>query len=379
MAASNTTMGNFTFALQAALGAYSDETYTNAKKLSGTGIVGGSAQIDPSTETYIGQARFFKPYSSQTVNVASLSSATDGSKQSYTSDYLTYVKTVRTHGAQEINMQRVVSQQDGLAKIARDFGEVRAQDEHDAILSVLKGVAGAESKIASDNGTGGIADFGQDYSATTTGFYVDINAAGAYGTAADSETNARDLIIGGSTSTGYGAVLGENLFKAVSLGFADYEPDYLYMVTSPEILTKLRVANLVDQTTVTEGNLEFSTIFGGKFRLIVTRADQGNRAADSDVNALSTKTTFLCKPGAIEMAQLNVPMPVELYRDANKYNGGGTTDIWYRWGYVAHPMGYSVASGAQNAFASNATLATNTTFERKFDMLNLGILPVFHS
>jgi hypothetical protein len=67
-----------------------------------------------------------------------------------------------------------------------------------------------------------------------------------------------------------------------------------------------------------------------------------------------------------------------LYRDANKYNGGGTTDIWYRWGYVAHPMGYSVAAGAQSAFASNSVYAAGTTFERKFDMLNLGILPVFH-
>ena len=373
MAVSSTsTYGNFAFALQSALGAYSDEMYTNAKKLSGTGIVGGSANIDPSTETFIGQARFFKPYSSQTVNVASLTNANDGGKQSYTSDFLTYVKTVRTHGAQEINMQRVVSQQDGLAKIARDFGEVRAQDEHDAILSVLKGVAAAESAAGA-----GVTAY--DIDSHSGGFYVDVNAAGAFGDSDGAVSGARDLIIGGSTSTGYGAVLGENLFKAVSLGFADYEPEFMYMVTSPETLTKLRVANLVDQTTITEGNLEFSTIFGGKFRLVVTRADQGDRSADSDTSAASTKTTFLVKPGAIEVAQLNVPMPVELYRDANKYNGGGTTDIWYRWGYVAHPQGYSVTSGAQSAFAANATLSAAGTWERKYDMLNLGILPVFHA
>jgi hypothetical protein len=374
MAAANQTLGSMTFALQAALGAYSDETYTNAKKLSGTGIVGGSAQIDPSTETFIGQARFFKPYSSQTVNVASVSSATDGNKQSYTSDFLTYVKTVRTHGAQEINMQRVISQQDGLAKIARDFGEVRAQDEHDAILSCLKGVAAAEA----DTGTG-LVDF--DIDSHTGGFFVDINAAGAFGSASDggATVDPRDLIVGASSTTGYGAILGENLFKAISLGFADYEPEYMYMVTSPEVLTKLRVANLVDQTTVTEGNLEFSTLFGGKFRLIVSRANQGDRSADANVNDDSTKTTFLVKPSAIEMSQLTVPMPVEMYRDANKYNGGGTTDIWYRWGYVAHPQGYSVAAGAQSAFASNATLAAAATWERKFDMLNLGILPIFHA
>ena len=67
--------GNFTFALQSALSAYSDEMYTNAKKLSGTALVGSNAQIDPSTETYIGQTRFFKPYGTQTVNVASTNSA----------------------------------------------------------------------------------------------------------------------------------------------------------------------------------------------------------------------------------------------------------------------------------------------------------------
>ena len=63
---------NFSFALQSALSAYSDEMYTNAKKLSGTAIVGTNAQIDPSTETFIGQARFFKPYSTFTVNVCLL-------------------------------------------------------------------------------------------------------------------------------------------------------------------------------------------------------------------------------------------------------------------------------------------------------------------
>ena len=117
---------NFRFALQSALSAYSDEMYTNAKKLSGTGIVGSNAQIDPSTETYIGQTRFFKPYGGQTVNVASATDAAPGAQQGYQSQFLTYVKTVRTHGAREVNVQRVISQMDGLAKIARDFGEVRA-------------------------------------------------------------------------------------------------------------------------------------------------------------------------------------------------------------------------------------------------------------
>ena len=49
------------FVLQEAISAYSDEAYTNAKKLSGTGIVGSNPNIDASTETFVGQVRWFKP------------------------------------------------------------------------------------------------------------------------------------------------------------------------------------------------------------------------------------------------------------------------------------------------------------------------------
>ena len=113
------------------------------------------------------------------------------------------------------------------------------------------------------------------------------------------------------------------------------------------------------------------------------------------VNARSTRTTFLVKPGALEMAQLSVPMPVEMYRNANTYSGGGSTDIWYRWGYVIHPMGYDWAGNQQGFAEKSSSLditstgradgsgdaydASATTWSRKFDMLNLGILPIFHA
>lgn len=367
---SNTTLGNFQFALQSALSAYTDEMYTNARKLAGTEIVGSNADIDPSTETFIGQSRFFKPYASQTVNVVDHTDATAGLKQSYTSDFLSYVKTVRTHGAQEVNVQRVISQMDGLAKIARDFAEVKAQDEDDAIVSVLKGVAAKEAAT----GTTGINDFGMDYRAGTQGFYVDLNQAGAFGASAGTD---RTLIMDQSSSL-YGGILGENLFKSLSLGFADYEPAFMYMICSPEIMTQLRIANLVDQTTVTEGNIEFNTIFSGKFRLLSTRTNMGDNSAATNVTAESTKTTFLVKPGAINMAALSVPTPTEIFRDANKYGGSGATDIFYRWGYICHPMGYSW-TGSDSAFADNAALAASASYARKFDMLNLGVLPIFHA
>jgi hypothetical protein len=103
-----------------------------------------------------------------------------------------------------------------------------------------------------------------------------------------------------------------------------------------------------------------------------------------------------------------VPTPVEIYRDARAYNGGGSTDIWYRWGYVAHPAGYDwngtttafpqdahymavndagtmkdfIAIAGSGLTVSEATPILNTkgVWTRKASSaLSLGILPIFHS
>lgn len=342
--------GQNTFALQAALGAYSDEAYTNAKKLSGTGIVGPNPNINVDTETFIGQVRWFKPIN-PTINVASLTSATAGTGTNYTSDYSTYVKTVRTHGASQVNLATLVTQQDGLAKISRDFGETRAQDEHNAILSVLKGVATSEALNGSCSGSGSTGLGGQTFTNDPTdqkyGFYVDL--AGLAPVIA-------------ATAAIQGAARAEGFLNAMGMAWKDYEPEYAYLVCSPETLASLRSANMVDDTGVVEQNVNFSTILGGKFRLVQTRAAQSfssaqlaklNTGAGVHINAGSLKTSFIVLPGAIAMEPLNVPTPVEIYRDARAYNGGGSTDIWYRWGYVAHPGGYDWV-GVSTAFPSDA-------------------------
>ena len=372
MAITNTDFQNIALAISA----YSDEAYTNAKKLNGTGIVAADQRIDMSGESFIGQFRWYKPLNA-TVNVASLSSATDGTYTSINTDVANFVKTVRTFGAEQVNMQEVISKQDGLAKIARDFAEVRAQDEHDALLSVLKGVALSEVELG-DNGTagnGGITDFDTDADAANTGFFVDINDAGLFGAAATGAGDERKLF----DSSAMGAARGERLFRAIGAAFKDYEPDYMYLVTSPEVMAEMRAANLVDETRVTEGNLEFSTVFGGKFRLIMTRANQmvtGFTAGD--LNARSAKCSFVIKPGSVAFAPAMVPTPVEVDRNAASYTGGGSTNVWYRWGYAMHPMGYDWA-GSTSAFATNATLGAAASYTRKMDSLNLGILPIFHA
>ena len=379
--------------LQAAISAYSDEAYTNARKLSGTAIVGPNPLIDTNTETYMGQVRWYKPMT-PTINVASLTDSTAGAGTNYSTDFLNYIKTVRTHGATKINLAQVVTQVDGLAKVGRDFGETRAQDEHNAILAVLRGVALSEVLMGAASGSGAAGLGGQTFENDPTdkkyGFYVDLGANKA--------------ILDASASL-QGAARAEGFLRAFGMAYKDYEPDYAYLVASPETIASLRSANLVDQTTVTEANVTFSTIFGGKFRLVQTRASQGLSPAEHTVvntgggiGLVGTKTSFIVLPGALAMESLTVPDSVEIDRNASAYTGGGTTSIWNRWGYVLAPAGYDWA-GASDAFPSDADymkvneggtqkLVTAATViddvrgnwtRKTTSALSLGILPVFHS
>lgn len=382
------------FVLQEAISAYSDEAYTNARKLSGTAIVGTNPLIDTTTESFVGQVRWFKPMN-PTINVASLTDSTNGSGTTYASDYVRYIKSVRTHGATKVNMQQVVTQQDGLAKIGRDFGETRGQDEHNAILAVLKGVAISEALNGTAVGSGSTGLGGQTFDNDPTdkryGFYVDLGAA--------------KPVIAASATT-QGAARAEGFLNAFGMAYKDYEPDFAYLVTSPEVYASLRSANLVDQTTVTEGNVTFNTIFQGKFRIIQTRASQGMSSAQltklntgAGVDIVGTKTSFIVLPGALAMEPLAVPDSTEIERNAAAYKGGGTTSIWYRWGYVVHPAGYDWAgsdakfasddeyqyvleSGTAKALtaATDVLASTTGTWVRKSSSaLSLGILPIFHS
>lgn len=354
-------------AIAIAISAYSDEAYTGARRINSTGIVGSDVNITSDGESFIGQFRWYNTIT-PVVNVPSLSDATAGDYTSISTSLANYVKAFRAQGAKQVNLQQVITKEDGLKKFTRDFTELRAEDEHNAVLSVLKGVAASEASVG-----GGIVDF-DTVPSGSVGMFVDLNANGKFGAAATSANDERRLF----DATALGAARGERLFISTGMGFKDHEPDFLYMITSPETMADLRAANLVDEDRVKDGNLEFQTIFGGKYRLILTRAAQGNLAASANVNDRSVKTTFLVKPGSIVFQNIAAPVPVEVDRAAATYLGGGSTEVWYRYGFIVHPKGYDWA-GSTSAFATNAAFASAASWDRVFDPLNLGILPIFHA
>lgn len=381
--------------LARAVSDYSDEEYTGARKLAGTGIVGSDARISTTDEDYYGTIRYYKPLgstlqydgASDTTGAATVinvgtQTTDEGSKTSIKTDTERFIKTVRTHGADQYNIQRVISGEDGLGKIARDFGETQARDQDAALMSMMNAVARSEAVRGS---AGGQDDPDSPNMAATRGFFIDLNDTAIQGFYNTSGSNNGQLI---DTSIVGKPERIERILAASALGFSDLEADFYYLHLNPSEYLKLKATNLIDEDTITEGNVTFETILSGKYRIVSTRNVFGSQAGAAGVEATSVKTSFLSVPGAISLSNLDVPTPVEFDRDASVGRGTGNTELWYRWGYVMHPRGYNwtgdleqfvgnAGDGTNFLYDNGAVLATN--WERKADQLNLGILPIFHA
>lgn len=382
------------FVLQAALGELGDEAYTNAKKLTGTALVSTPGAVDTSTETYIGQLRWEQPIKPK-INVGSVTDPTPGVLSHGSQEMQTYVKTTRATGSDLKNLASVLTQKNGLAKFMRDQNEFRTQDESDSILSVLKGVALTEALIGAGTASGqaglGGQTFDNDPESTRHGFYVDLGAG--------------TKVISTAAPGNIGSSRADSLFEAIGMGFKDYEPPYMYMITHPQLMSQFRSANQVDQDRVTEGDVEFQTILNGKIRLINSRVNQSFTPAEMALLAQAggvqiggKKISFLVLPGAVGFKNLNLDVPVEVDSEAKSYHGFGSHEIWYRWGYVAHPVGYDWkgndkdfvqeggyqwARGQDNVAKPLSTItdidkAKGTWNRIAQSVLSLGILPIFH-
>jgi hypothetical protein len=393
MAISSTAFGT----LNKAISAYTDEAYTRAKKLVSTGIMGSDASINPNGEDFIGQIRFYKPLGSYavggttnegqsiaggaatTVNVAS-QDENYGATTNISTSVETYIKTVRTHGANEYLLQEFISKQDGMAKIARDFSETRAEDEDQALRACLTGIRGSE--LAVGNALQAAVTAKTLYSQVFAGNAVDGDPAKAFGyvaAAADTIGTGSGLEKLVDISQAIPGKRVEHIIRAMG-AWADYAPSFVYLVVGPETYLDIKVANLVDDERVTDGNVSFETILSGQVRIIVSRSFSAVTAATNVAlgsNSTSPKTSYMMLPGSMFMSQVSVPNPVAMDRNENVGSGSGRTTAWYRWGYVMHPRGYTFA-GTQTAFATNAVLGAAASWTRQASILNLGILPIFH-
>ena len=395
MAISSTAFGT----LNKAISAYTDEEYTRAKKIVSTALMGSDAQINPNGEDYIGQVRFYKPLggyaaggtnasedvtgsANATVNIAS-QNENYGATTNITTSVETYVKTVRTHGANEYQVQSVISGQDGLAKIARDFSETRSEDEDQSIRAILSGVsdsemATAEALIAADPTL-------TKYSDLFAGNAVDADPSKAFGFVASTSgtigTGSSLTTLVDNTATTPGKRV-EHIIRAMG-AWSDYTPPFVYLVVGPETYLDIKISNLVDDERVTDGNISFETIMSGQVRLLVSRnfSAEGAPSANDALGSTTTavKTSYMMLPGSLYMSSVSVPNPVAVDRNESVGSGAGRTTAWYRWGYVMHPRGYSYANAAnQSQFATNALYSAGDSWTRQADILNLGILPLYH-
>jgi hypothetical protein len=386
------------YVIQTSITAIAAEAYTDARRISASGIVSGNSTIDPSQETFIGQLKWDTPMNN-IINIASLVDPTNGVPSNFSADFLNYIKTARTQGAYKVNLTELVTKEDALTKMGTGFANGRVKDEENAFLAVLKGVAfseafrGAASVEGASVGLGG-QTFDNDPTNRNYGFYVDLGN--------------NPLV----SSVGVGAARVFGLVQALGMAWKDYEPDYAYLVIDPALMANLRSANLIDTDRVSDGPIEFESIFSGKFRLVMSRTNTSFNTTElaainggSGVDIVGTRTSFVVLPGAIAFENLTIPKPTGIDENEASYHGGGSTDVWNRWGYVMHPVGYDWR-GPTNKFPSDAdykgvtvgdgsnivvpitdasvTANTNedtveSVWRRKAtSALTMGILPVFH-
>jgi len=379
------------YVLQTTIGAYAQEAYTDARRITNSGIVSPNPTIDANDETFTGQLRWIKPIN-PVINVASLVDPTDGVPTNFSSSFLTYIKTVRTSGAVKVNLTEAVTREDGLKIYGDQAANIRMIDENNAILSILKGIALSEVLRGAGTTTAGVGLGGQTFDNDPTnsryGMYVDLG---------NSPIVSND---------GTGAQRVMELIEALGMAWKDYEPEYVYMFADPMMVAGLRSANLIGEK-VTDGSIEFETILEGKVRLVKSRTNTSFSPAErtaintgAGVDLVGTRTSFVVLPGAIAFEPVNIPKPVGIDSDESAYHGGGTTEMWNRWGFVAHPVGYDW-KGPQTKFPSDADyqsvevtddvlvpithasvtdadLASAVWQRKTSSALSLGILPIFH-
>lgn len=127
---------------------------------------------------------------------------------------------------------------------------------------------------------------------------------------------------------------------------------------------KFQLANLIDTVPSTEANVAFSTIGGGRFRIV-----RDERFGANLVGMGAGLFHFATAPQARKS--------IEVESDASAGNGSGQDTIWFRWKSIVHPMGFDysgtfVAEGGPSfAELNTASAYTAATDVKKIPLVVL--------
>ena len=357
-----------------AISAFADSARADSSLLLSTALVSSDARISDSGEGYTGVIRFLsytdptgtdKPSEgTTTANQVDLKST---SLLSIAGKVSTYTKNIDVIGAQEASLQSLISKTDGLSYLGGKFGAVRARREENNLRAVLAGV-GADVYSAAPT--------------FTTGTAVDAGIIGNFGyhTAyeAVAASNAFSPLFTNVDTTNNRSSFFDVLLDAMTAVAGEFEEPFYYLVVDADTFNVIRKENVLDAAPVTDGNLNISTVLGGKIRLIVTGKSGVDAVRTGANHSTSSKVSYLMKAGSFHYSNVAMNNPTAIDTNPLANLGGGQVTIVNRWGNIIHPMGYSW-TGTAGAFPSNTTLALATSWKVEATNVNeTGIFPIFH-
>ena len=315
--------------------AYLTENFVGAKSLVNTGLVSQSALFDGNRNGYTGKVRYFNDFSPE-VNVSD-ESATDGTPSDIGATSATFIKTERNWFVPIRDVTAALANDsDVLNHLSNQVVEQTARTIDKSVMNMLNGAGLAEV----------LAGTGQRSSTTRgEGSFVDLNHLNA-GTSNTLVTSTSPL---------------KGLIDAAYYLYKDRAWDEtLYLVCSPEVAAAYDNANVTDSAQVTDTNVGFSTILGGKVVIVPVASTFRNFGPTTNVTPESVKTAYLVKAGTLAWNAVAPLNPMEVERDAKAGRGGGQTTLHSRVGYIVHPgSGYSWGGDATK-FASDSNSGTDS-------------------
>ena len=339
-----------------AISAYEQAGRADAALLTSTAMVGSDARINDSGENYTGTLRWLDFTDPTTFNKQN-ETATDVAinEMAVSNKSAVYIKNIDHIAAQEMSVQKLISKVDGLSYLGSQFASVRARREDLQLRSILNGV--------SDKIWGATAIGTSDPAAKvgTFGFY----------TGSDASDDPNPLFAIENTTNNRSAFF-DTLLDAITEVKGEFEEPFYYLVVTTETYNIMRKQNVLDVAPVVDGNFNFSTILGGKIRLIIN-----NQSLTANLPA-DIKVSYIAKAGSVHYSDIAQTNPTAIERNELAGNGGGLVTVLSRWGNIMHPKGFAWA-GSATAYPANADLAAAASWTVHATNVNqIGLFPIYH-